>query len=80
MDKGNMDPINSYPNDNFGGAIKANARKNIPSNSNIKDVQNGCEKVFQLLRSHPSAYLFLMPLSPDDPKFNELSSEFINLI
>ena len=44
-----------------------------------KDVRQKCEQVFQLLRCHPSVQLFLEPLDPTHPKFNELQGEFINI-
>jgi hypothetical protein len=46
---------------------------------NPKDVKQKCEGVFQLLRCHPSVSLFLEPLDPTHPRFNELQGEFINL-
>lgn len=44
-----------------------------------KDVREKCEGVFRLLNCHPSVSLFLEPLDPSHPRFDELQNEFINL-
>ena len=65
----------------YGEVSGTNAR-NIQRKSNPmnpKDIKSKCELVFQSLRTHPSVYLFLEPLDPSNPRFNELQAEFINL-
>lgn len=47
--------------------------------NNPKDIRQKCEHVFQLLRCHPSIHLFVQPLDPSHPKFNEVSRDYINL-
>lgn len=50
-----------------------------PNQVNPKDIKQKVEQVFQLLRCHSGVQLFLEPLDPAHPKFNELQADFINL-
>jgi hypothetical protein len=45
-----------------------------------KEVRLKVEHILSLLRCHKSAQLFLDPLDPNHPKYNELQADFINLI
>lgn len=63
--------------------LNSRALQKKPSTSsgqpNPKDIRQRCEHVFQLLRCHPSIHLFVEPLDPNHPRFNEVSRDFINL-
>lgn len=56
-------------------AIKKSSSQQV----NPKEIKQRCEQIFSLLKGHPSVYLFLEPLDPNHPKFNEISKDFINL-
>ena len=59
-----------------------NARAAVSKKSSIsnpKDVKQQCENIFALLKCHGSISLFLQPLDPNHPRFNELKDDFINL-
>lgn len=63
----------------YGEVSGSNARVLSKSKSGGKDPKMGMEEMFQLLRGHQSIQLFLEPLNPNHPKFNEIRSDFINL-
>lgn len=58
--------------------INQRAVQKKQSLTNPKDVRQKCEQIFQLLNCHGSISLFLEPLDPNHPRFNELQNEFIN--
>lgn len=67
----------------FSGTNSKALQKKVSTSStsqvNPKDIRQRCEHVFQLLRCHPSIHLFVEPLDPNHPKFNEVVKDFINL-
>jgi hypothetical protein len=63
-------------NNLIGRGIKGG--KPQPSTS-LKEVKQNCEKIFKLLTCHPSGYLFIQPLDPANPRYQQVSKDFINL-
>jgi hypothetical protein len=63
----------------YGEVSGSNARVLSKTKSGSKDSKMGMEEIFQLLRGHQSIQLFLEPLNPNHPKFNDVRGDFINL-
>ena len=65
--------------DQYGGMNQQGEQLWRNNLTNIKEIKDKCEGIFQALKCHSSGHLFLQPLDANHPRMLEVAKDFINL-